>query len=118
MKTLALLAAFVAISPLSALASPATRYTAPCYLEPGSGITYQDECVVIETRTGKGFLNTRNIFSNRFGLTVKGRFREGVGYVTWDSHNDYEYKWEYEVGRIPGTSYVMPRFSVEGLPWD
>ncbi len=101
-----------------ALANQPIRYTATCYLEAENGSTYTDECVVIETRTASGGLNTRNIFSNRFGLTVKGSFREGLGYMTWDSHNKYEYKWEYKPGRITGSSYVMPGVSVENLSWD
>lgn len=101
-----------------ALADQPIRYTATCYLEAGNGATYSDECVVIETRTASGGLNTRNIFSNRLGLTVRGRFREGLGYMTWDSHNKFEYKWDYKPGKITGSSYIMPGVSVENLSWD
>ena len=56
-----------------------------------------DSCKVVETREKGGALRTRNIYSNRFGLTIKGRFDKEKGYLTWDSHNKYEYKWEYKV---------------------
>ena len=43
------------------------------------------------------------------------------GFVTWDSHNKFEYKWEYKVGGVNGTgakTYVMPGFLVENVSWD
>lgn len=118
-KLTAVLAVLLAATP--ALANQTHRYTATCYLE-SAGTLYRDECVVIDTRTSDGALHARNIFSNRFGLTIKGRFKQGVGYVTWDSHNQREYKWEYKVGRVEGSdnpySYVMPGILVENIPWD
>lgn len=108
--------------PTSALANPGPfRYETPCYLE-ASGMIYEDTCVVIETRLKGGALNSRNIFSNRFGLTIKSRFDKEKGFMTWDSHNKYEYKWEYKLGYIPHNtkshSYVMPGFLVEDVSWD
>jgi hypothetical protein len=108
----------VLLSGNPALANQPIRYTATCHLEAENGATYTDQCVVIETRTASGGLNTRNIFSDRLGLTVKGSFRDGLGYMTWDSHNKFEYKWEYKPGKITGSSYVMPGVSVENLSWD
>jgi hypothetical protein len=80
-----------------------------------------DKCVVIETREKGGALRTRNIFSNRFGLTIKSWFDKEKGFMTWDSHNKFDYKWQYEVGRPNGLgfwSYVMPGFLVENVSWD
>ena len=80
-----------------------------------------DNCKVVETREKGGALRTRNIFSNRFSLTIKGRFDKEKGYVTWDSHNKYEYKWEYKVGGVDGLgvyTYVMPGFLVQNVSWD
>jgi len=96
------------------------RYETPCMLEAGLA-TYPDVCVVIETREKGGALRTRNIFSNKHGLTIKGRFDKTQGYMTWDSHNKYEYKWDYKIGGVndPGAwTYVMPGFLVQNVSWD
>jgi len=92
------------------------RYETPCLLEAGIQ-TYPDVCVVIETREKGGALRTRNIFSNKHGLTIKGRFDKEKGYMTWDSHNKFEYKWEYKIGGV-GWTYVMPGFLLENISWD
>ena len=92
------------------------RYETPCILETGIQ-TYEDTCVVIETRENSGALRTRNIFSNRFGLTIKSRFDKEKGFVTWDSHNKFEYKFDYKVGGS-GWSYVMPGLLLENVSWD
>lgn len=97
------------------------RYETPCVLESKNQV-HEDVCVVVETRETGGALRTRNIFSNRFSLTIKGRFDSKKGYMTWDSHNKYEYKWEYKVGGVQGTwgswTYVMPGFLVQNVSWD
>jgi len=99
------------------------RYETPCLLEAGIQ-TYPDVCVVIETRETGGALRTRNIFSNKHGLTIKGRFDKEKGYMTWDSHNKFEYKWDYKVGGSGGAdglgawTYVMPGFLVQNVSWD
>jgi hypothetical protein len=119
---LALLAVFATTS---ALATPEQsyrpfRYETPCALEQ-SGENLTDTCVVVETRESNGALRTRNIFSNRFGLTIKGRFDKEKGYMTWDSHNKFEYKWEYKVGGNDGLgawTYVMPGVLVQNVSWD
>ena len=46
------------------------RYETPCQLETNNNI-YEDTCIVIETRETGGALRTRNVFSNRWKLTVK-----------------------------------------------
>jgi len=96
------------------------RYTTPCALETKTEFQ-MDDCVVIETRETGGALRTRNIYSNRFKLTIKGRFDKEKGYMTWDSHNKYEYKWEYKVGAVDGLAtytYVMPGFLLQNVSWD
>jgi hypothetical protein len=91
-------------------------YETPCAVEtPTQSIS--DVCKIVETREKSGALRTRNIFSNRFGLTIKGRFDKEKGYITWDSHNKYEYKWEYKIGGS-GWTYVMPGFLLENVSWD
>lgn len=92
------------------------RYETLCQLETGTNI-YQDTCVVIETRETGGALRTRNIFANAWRLTIKGRFDKQKGYMTWDSHNKYEYRWEYKVAGT-GWTYVMPGVLLENISWD
>ena len=92
------------------------------------GIQLADESVLSVYHHWDGYpewlgriLRTRNIFSNRFGLTIKGRFDKEKGYMTWDSHNKYEYKWEYKVGGnndLGAWTYVMPGFLVQNVSWD
>jgi hypothetical protein len=96
------------------------RYETACMIERGLA-TYPDTCVVIETREKGGALRTRNIFSNKHGLTIKGRFDKEKGYMTWDSHNKFEYKWEYKIGGngdLGAWTYVMPGFLVQNVSWD
>jgi hypothetical protein len=91
-------------------------YETYCKLETGGNV-YDDTCKVIETREKGGALRTRNIFSNRFKLTIKGRFDKQQGYMTWDSHNKREYKWDYRVND-EGWTYVMPGVLMESISWD
>jgi len=95
-------------------------YETPCALEYNNEFQV-DTCKVVETRETGGALRTRNIFSNRFRLTIKSRFDKEKGFVTWDSHNKFEYKYEYKVGGVDGLgawSYVMPGFLVQNVSWD
>jgi hypothetical protein len=119
MKKLLFLLAFI---PTAALAqSPAFKYKTPCVLE-SSGVTLTDVCTVVETREDNGALRTRNIFSNKFRLTIRSRFDKVLGFVTWDNYNGREYKWEYRVRRFEGTqdaySEVMPGVFLESVSWD
>jgi len=125
-KLIAILSLFLA-SPVFAEETVKTyrpfRYETACLLEAGIQ-TYPDVCVVIETRETGGALRTRNIFSNKHGLTIKGRFDKEKGYMTWDSHNKFEYKWNYKIGGSGGAdglgawTYVMPGFLVQNVSWD
>ncbi len=113
------LAASVAIV-LPAKADSTFRFNAPCYTQ-YQGVTYKDNCVVVETRDGDGWLKTRNIFSNKFSLTIKSWFDKDFGLLTWDSYNKGNpYKWQYRLNRsgFPSGSEVMPNFYVENLSWD
>jgi hypothetical protein len=117
MKKLLILATLLISSPaIAAETYRPFRYETPCVLEAGIQ-TYEDTCVVIETREKTGALRTRNIFSNRLGLTIKGRFDSQKGYMTWDSHNKFEYKWDYKAAGS-GWTYVMPGLLVENISWD
>lgn len=117
MKKLLILATLLFSSPaIAAETYRSFRYETPCILEQNIQ-TYQDICVVIETREKNGALRTRNIFSNQFGLTIKGRFDKQKGYMTWDSHNKFEYKWDYKAAGS-GWTYVMPGIILENVSWD
>ena len=119
MKKLIILTALLFASPVFAQEKQTYRpfrYETACLLETGI-LTYDDTCVVIETREPNGALRTRNIFSNRFALTIKSRFDKEKGFVTWDSHNKYEYKWEYKLGGT-GWTYIMPGVLLENVSWD
>ena len=91
-------------------------YETPCALEAKEEFQ-MDICKVVETREKSGALRTRNIYSNRFSLTVKSRFDKEKGFMTWDSHNKYEYKWDYKPAGT-GLTYVMPGFLVQNVSWD
>lgn len=124
MKKLILLSALLFSSPaLSQETYRPFRYETQCGIESNNEF-FEDTCTVIETREKSGALRTRNVFSNKFALTVKGRFDKEKGYMTWDSHNKYEYKWEYKVGGTGGTdglgawTYIMPGFLLQNVSWD
>ena len=117
MKKLLIFATLLISSPaVAAETHRPFRYETPCVLEAGIQ-TYEDTCVVIETREKTGSLRTRNIFSNRLGLTIRGRFDKERGYMTWDSHNKFEYKWDYKAAGS-GLTYVMPGLLIENISWD
>lgn len=119
MKKLLALAAVVFTS-TPAFAFTTHQYKTDCYLETQTEYRY-DVCTVVETRENDGALRTRNIFSNRFGLTIKSWFEDKRGFVTWDSHNKFDYSWQYKIGAvndIRGYSYVMPGFLVKDVSWD
>lgn len=104
--------------PIAAQANPgAFKYRANCFVETPAQLAPVD-CTVVETREKTGALKTRNIYSNRIGLTIKSRFDPVKGFVTWDSHNQYEYKWEYKMRDKEGYTYVMPGFLIDSVSWD
>jgi hypothetical protein len=95
-------------------------YETPCALESNNEFMV-DTCKVVETREKGGALRTRNIYSNRFGLTIKLRFDKEKGYMTYDSHNKFEYKWDYKVGGVDGLgawTIVMPSVYIQNISWD
>jgi hypothetical protein len=118
---LKLLLALLVFIPSAAFARPSSfTYKTTCYLEENKTF-YVDDCTIVETREKGGALKTRNVYSNRFRLTIKSWFDSKQGFVTWDSHNKYNYKWEYKVGSVNGPdayTYVMPGFLVHGVSWD
>lgn len=127
-KSLLILASLVFTAPVFAQTKEVVKqkvyrpftYETPCALEYNNEFQV-DTCKVVETRESGGALRTRNIFSNRFQLTIKSRFDKEKGFVTWDSHNKYEYKFEYKVGGVDGLgawSYVMPGFLLQNVSWD
>jgi hypothetical protein len=119
MKKLIILAALLFSSPVFAQETKTYRpfrYETACGIETDTEF-FEDTCVVIETREPSGALRTRNVFSNKHRLTIKGRFDKEKGYMTWDSHNQIEYKWEYKVGGS-GWTYIMPGVLVQNVSWD
>ena len=122
-----LLAAVLMTSPVFAQTTPKPPktykpfvYETPCILETGLQ-TYEDTCKVVETRETGGALRTRAIFSNRFKLTIKSYFDSKKGFMTYDSHNKFSYKYEYKVGGVDGLgawTYVMPGFLLQNVSWD
>lgn len=107
------------IFPFPALANPVFKYTTPCVLESSNTIS-EDVCTVVETRQKTGTLKTRNIYSNKFKVTIKSRMDPEKGLLTWDSHNKYEYKWEYKPGSHKSTdpyTYVMPGVMLQSVSW-
>ena len=96
------------------------RYETPCQLAT-QGQSYDDICIVIETRETGGALRTRNIYSNKFGLTIKSWFDKEKGFMTWDSHNKFAYKWDYKVSGVDDQgswSMVMPGVLLQNVSWD
>lgn len=116
-RIIAPLAAIVMALPAWASPEP-FRYTTKCLLINGG--TYEDTCTVLETRDPDGGLKTRNVFSNKFALTVKSRFDQEDKLMTWDSHNKREYPWEYSALQVKGNvfSQVMPGFYLDDLSWE
>lgn len=122
MKKIAVALFAVLSTAAPALANP-FRYETTCYQEIENAIYKVDEnCVVIETREKGGALKTRNIFSNRLGLTIKMRWN-GEKFIQTDSYNKFEYHWVYKPNENIqkdgiNATYVMPGISVLGISWD
>lgn len=117
MKKIALAAIAALAVQFPAIAGQPFRYTSKCYV-----LKNEDQCVIIETRDTSGALRSRNIFSNKAGLTIKMRWN-GQKFVQTDSYNKFEYTWEYKVNPevvedgITGT-VVMPGVTVVNISWD
>lgn len=126
MKKLLLAAVIIFANPAAFAQTQQTyrpfTYETACALETKEPYGFlEDTCKVIETREKNGALRSRNIFSNRFGLTIKSRFYEKKGFVTWDSHNKFEYPWSYKVGGVNDLgawTMVMPGFYIQNVSWD
>jgi hypothetical protein len=111
--------AILALTPSVSLANTLPfKFRANCFVETPTQLVSVD-CTVVETREPSGALKTRSIYSNRLGLTIKSRFDSVKGFVTWDSHNKFEYKWEYKVKDDgSGYTYIMPGFLIDSISWD
>ena len=112
MKKLLLL---LLLLPAPALAAP-FKYQTTCTLESNNVLT-EDVCTVVEVREKGGALKSRNIYSNKFSLTIKSYFNKEKGFMTWDSFNKMEYPWEYKADASKG-SLVMPGLYVKEVSWD
>jgi len=118
MKKLLIAALLLSASPVFAYST--FEYETPCALQSG-GQEVIDVCKVVETREKGGALRTRNIFSNAWGLTIKSRFDKVKGFVTWDSYNKFEYKWDYKIKGVEDNgnwSEVMPGVLLQNVSWD
>jgi len=112
--------AFAQTTPKAPKVYRSFTYETPCALDV-SLQTQFDTCKVVETRETGGSLRTRNIYSNRFGLTIKSWFDKEKGFMTWDSHNKFAYKWQYRVSGVADQgawSMVMPGFLLQNVSWD
>ena len=92
------------------------KYQTTCTLESNSVLT-EDVCTVVEVREKGGTLKSRNIYSNKFSLTIKSYFNKEKGFMTWDSFNKIEYPWEYKIDPLKGT-LVMPGVYLKEVSWD
>ena len=101
--------------PAPALAAP-FKYQTTCTLESNNVLT-EDVCTVVEVREKGGALKSRNIYSNKFSLTVKMTYNKEKGFMTWDSFNKIEYPWEYKLDPLKGT-LVMPGVYLKEVSWD
>lgn len=118
----ALFAVLSAATP--ALANP-FRYETTCYWKIEDAVYKVDEkCVVIETREKGGALKTRNIFSNKFPMTIKMWWDSKANkFFQTDSHNKFVYHWEYKASPdlqkdgIAATE-VLPSVFVHNISWD
>jgi hypothetical protein len=111
----ALFATLLALSPLSpAIASSPEvyRYTERCWV-----YERPTTCVVVDTRTHDGFLDTRGIYNDQYGYTMKQRFVGAHGFLTWDSVTKQTYKYPYEAVR-DYTSRVTPHLVIMNVSWD
>jgi len=105
--------ALLAFTTLPALASPKVhRYVETCWV-----LNKPTTCVVVETRTRNGSLNTRNIFNDQYSYTMKQSWRDGEGFMTWDSWSNRTYKYYYQ-GVAEYTSKVTPHLIIMNVSWD
>ena len=103
------------VLPVPVFASP-FKYQTTCTLESQNTLT-EDVCTVVEVREKGGLLKSRNIYSNKFSLTVKMTHNKEKGFLTWDSFNKMEYSWKYKVDASKGT-LVMPGLYLKEVSWD
>jgi hypothetical protein len=92
------------------------KYQTTCTLESQNVLT-EDVCTVVEVREKGGALKSRNIYSNKFSLTIKSYFSKERGFITWDSSNKMEYSWGYKIDASKGTQ-VMPGVYLKEVSWD
>jgi len=112
MKKLLLLLLLI---PAPVFATP-FKYQTTCILDSHNVVT-EDVCTVVEVREKGGALKSRNIYSNKFALTIKSYFNKDKQFMTWDSSNKIEYPWEYKMDSLKGT-LVMPGVYLKEVSWD
>jgi len=102
--------------PAPVFAGQPFKYQTPCILDSQNVLT-EDICTVVEVREKGGALKSRNIYSNKFALTIKSYFNKDKELVVWDSSNKIEYFWEYKLDPLKGT-LVMPGVYLKEVSWD
>jgi hypothetical protein len=102
--------------PAPVFAGQPFKYQTTCTLDSQNVLT-EDVCTVVEVREKGGALKSRNIYSNKFALTIKSYFSKEKGFMTWDSSNKMEYPWEYKMDPVKGT-LVMPGVYLKEVSWD
>lgn len=103
----------LALLPLPSFATEQmARFTERCWV-----MSRPTTCVVMDTRTHDGFLDTRAIHSSQYGYTMTQYWQEGKGFVTWDSVTKRKYKYPYKaVGHL--RSQVTPHLVITNVSWD
>jgi hypothetical protein len=107
-----LLSATIILSSAAVSASEVYKYQTRCWFRGEPTV-----CTVVENRNSQGFLNTRNIYNNQFGYTVKSWF-DHRGFMTWDSIRKKSYQRNYQVTNIALGSSVTDELVVQDLSWD
>jgi len=102
--------------PAPVFAGQPFKYQTSCRLE-SQNVVMEDICTVVEVREKGGALKSRNIYSNKFALTIKSYFNKDKELVTWDSSNKIEYFWVYKIDPVKGT-LVMPGVYLKEVSWD
>jgi hypothetical protein len=99
--------------PSAGFASPnVEKYTERCWVKANLST-----CVIVDTRTPDGFLNTRGIYNNEYGYTMKQRFVGAKGFVTWDSVTKSTYSFPYKV-LANRSMMVTPHLVIDNIPLD
>lgn len=107
------LLALLLSAPIPALATvPSERYTEQCWV-----FKKASTCMVVDTRTHNGFLDTRTIYNSEYSYTFKQVWVQGKGFMSWDSVTKKQYKYSYKMPHDT-LSQVSPHLKIKNVSWD